>query len=138
MLALKLVRLIEEHSEELSMGLTDKLRQSERTRDFWKVSPDGLCWQAPRFTTTWESGCCRRQKPTSQNGLEGSASAGPGNLAHRSSRLQAFPAEKREGSGVAVEPVYGAHLACLDRSHEKAVLLSAVVELSQRSAGICR
>ena len=46
MLALKLVRLIEEHSEELAMGLTDKLRQSERTSDFCKVSPEGLCLAA--------------------------------------------------------------------------------------------
>jgi hypothetical protein len=42
MLALKLVRLIEQHSEELANGLTDKLRQSERTGDFWKVSPEEL------------------------------------------------------------------------------------------------
>jgi hypothetical protein len=46
MLALKLVRLIEEHSEELAMGLTDKLRQSQRTRDFRKVSSEGLCLAA--------------------------------------------------------------------------------------------
>lgn len=46
MLALRLVRLIEEHSEELAMGLTDKLGQSERTRDFRKVSPEGLCLAA--------------------------------------------------------------------------------------------
>lgn len=46
MLALKLVRLIEEHSDELAMGLTDKLRQSERTRDFCKVSSEGLCLAA--------------------------------------------------------------------------------------------
>jgi len=42
MLALRLVHLIEGHSEELAMGLTDKLRQSERTRDFGKVSPEEL------------------------------------------------------------------------------------------------
>ncbi len=46
MLALKLVRLIEAHSEELAIGLTDKLRQSERTCDFCKVSPEGLCLAA--------------------------------------------------------------------------------------------
>ena len=46
MLALKLVRLIEEHSAELAMGLTDKLRHSERTRDFCKVSSEGLCLAA--------------------------------------------------------------------------------------------
>ncbi len=37
MLALKLVRLIEQHSEELATGLTDKLRRSDRTYDFCKV-----------------------------------------------------------------------------------------------------
>jgi hypothetical protein len=46
MLALKLVRLIERHSEELAIGLTDRLRQSERTRDFCKVSPQDLCLAA--------------------------------------------------------------------------------------------
>jgi len=33
----RLVRLIERHSEELAMGLTAKLRQSERTTDFQKI-----------------------------------------------------------------------------------------------------
>ena len=46
MLALRLVRLIEEHSEELAAGLTDKLRKSERTCDFCKVSPEELCLAA--------------------------------------------------------------------------------------------
>lgn len=46
MLALRLVRLIEAHSEKLAMGLTDRLRQSERTRDFCKVSPEELCLAA--------------------------------------------------------------------------------------------
>jgi hypothetical protein len=46
MLALRLVRLIERHSEELAMGLTDRLRQSERTRDFCKVPPEELCLAA--------------------------------------------------------------------------------------------
>ena len=41
-MALRLVRLIEAHSDELAMGLTDKLRLSERTRDFCKVSPEEL------------------------------------------------------------------------------------------------
>jgi uncharacterized membrane protein YheB (UPF0754 family) len=42
MLALKLVRLIEKHSEELALGLTEKLRQSERTYDFCNVPPEEL------------------------------------------------------------------------------------------------
>jgi len=46
MLALRLVRLIEGHADELALGLTEKLRQSERTRDVCKVSPEGLCLAA--------------------------------------------------------------------------------------------
>jgi hypothetical protein len=46
MLALKLVRLIEEHSEELAIGLAEKLQQSDRTNDFCKVSSEGLCLAA--------------------------------------------------------------------------------------------
>jgi hypothetical protein len=46
MLGLKLVRLIEKHSDELALGLTEKLRGSERTCDFCKVSSEGLCWAA--------------------------------------------------------------------------------------------
>lgn len=41
-MAIKLVRLIEGHSDQLAMGLTDKLRRSERTSDFSKVSPAEL------------------------------------------------------------------------------------------------
>ena len=46
MLALRLVRLIEGHADELALGLTEKLRQSERTRDFCKVPPEELCLAA--------------------------------------------------------------------------------------------
>ena len=68
MLALKLVRLIEDHSEELAMGLTVQLQWP--TRDFWCSPPRRSAWQRPRFTTTWESGCCRRQKPISRSKIE--------------------------------------------------------------------
>jgi hypothetical protein len=37
-----LVRLIERHSEELAIGLTTKLRQSERTADFRKIPAEEL------------------------------------------------------------------------------------------------
>jgi hypothetical protein len=37
MIALRLVRLIEDHSEELAEGLLEKFRQSSRTQDFSKV-----------------------------------------------------------------------------------------------------
>jgi hypothetical protein len=38
----RLVRLIERHSEELAIGLTAKLRQSERTVDFRKIPAEEL------------------------------------------------------------------------------------------------
>jgi hypothetical protein len=43
MLGLRLVQLIEKHSDELALGLTDKLRTSERTRDFRKIPREELC-----------------------------------------------------------------------------------------------
>jgi hypothetical protein len=42
MLGLRLVRLIERHSEDLAHGLTEEIRQSERTRDFRKIPPEKL------------------------------------------------------------------------------------------------
>jgi hypothetical protein len=37
MLGMKLMRLIEKHSDELAVGLTDKLQTSERTRGFRRI-----------------------------------------------------------------------------------------------------
>lgn len=42
MLGMKLVRLIEAHSEALSRGLMEKIRKSERTSDFRKIPPKEL------------------------------------------------------------------------------------------------
>jgi hypothetical protein len=42
MLALKLVHLIERHSEELAAGLTKRILGSERTSDFRKIPPQKL------------------------------------------------------------------------------------------------
>ncbi|MGA8621121.1 MAG: hypothetical protein WB660_21680 [Candidatus Sulfotelmatobacter sp.] len=42
MLGLKLVHLIERHSEELALGLTQEVRNSERTCDFKKIPRDEL------------------------------------------------------------------------------------------------
>lgn len=42
MLGMKLVRLIEAHSEELSRGLTERVLKSERTSDFRKIPPEDL------------------------------------------------------------------------------------------------
>lgn len=43
MIALKLVRLIEAHSEELSQGLTQKILSSERTKDYCKLPEHEMC-----------------------------------------------------------------------------------------------
>lgn len=42
MLALRLVTLIERHSEELAAALTKRILESERTCDFRKIQPQGL------------------------------------------------------------------------------------------------
>jgi hypothetical protein len=42
LLGMKLVRLIERHSEELSRGLADEIRKSERTSDFRKIPSKDL------------------------------------------------------------------------------------------------
>jgi hypothetical protein len=42
MLGIKLVRLIERHSEALSRGLAQEIRKSERTSDFRKIAPEEL------------------------------------------------------------------------------------------------
>lgn len=42
MLGLKLVRLIQRHSEELALGLAQQVRDSERTSDFEKIPGDEL------------------------------------------------------------------------------------------------
>lgn len=42
MLGIKLVRLIEAHSESLSRGLMEQIRKSERTSDFHKIPPKEL------------------------------------------------------------------------------------------------
>jgi hypothetical protein len=42
MMGLKLVRLIERHSETLARGLTEEIRESERTSDFRKIPSKSL------------------------------------------------------------------------------------------------
>lgn len=42
MLAIRLVHLIEKHSEALSRGLAAEIRKSDRTSDFRKIPPDEL------------------------------------------------------------------------------------------------
>jgi hypothetical protein len=56
MIALRLVHLIESHSEELAEGLTKKLLSSERTRDLRKVPADELhhrCHEIYRNLSDW-------------------------------------------------------------------------------------
>jgi len=56
MIALRLVRLIENHSEELAEGLTQKLLSSERTRDMRKVPAHELhhrCHEIYRNLSDW-------------------------------------------------------------------------------------
>lgn len=42
MVGLRLVRLIEKHSENLALGLTEQIRKSERTSDFRKIPDKNL------------------------------------------------------------------------------------------------
>jgi RsbT co-antagonist protein rsbRD N-terminal domain len=56
MIALRLVRLIETHSEELAEGLTHNLLSSERTRDLRKVPANELhrrCHEIYRNLSDW-------------------------------------------------------------------------------------
>jgi hypothetical protein len=56
MIALRLVQLIENHSEELAVGLTKKLLSSERTRDLQKLPPHELherCHEIYRHLSDW-------------------------------------------------------------------------------------
>lgn len=56
MIALRLVHLIENHSEELAEGLTKKLLSSERTRDLQKVPANELhhrCHEIYRNLSEW-------------------------------------------------------------------------------------
>ena len=56
MIALRLVQLIEDHSEELAQGLTNKLLSSERTRDFHKLPAHELhqrCHEIYRHLSDW-------------------------------------------------------------------------------------
>ena len=56
MIALRLVRLIESHSEELAEGLTEKLLSSDRTRELCKVPAHELrhrCQEIYRNLSDW-------------------------------------------------------------------------------------
>jgi len=46
MLSLRIVRLIEDHSDELAIGLIDRLRHSSRTVDYFKIPDDELLQDA--------------------------------------------------------------------------------------------
>ncbi|PYX40324.1 MAG: hypothetical protein DMG83_26875 [Acidobacteria bacterium] len=56
MIALRLVQLIEDHSEELAEGLTKKLLSSERTRDLQRLPANELherCHEIYRHLSEW-------------------------------------------------------------------------------------
>jgi hypothetical protein len=46
MLATRLVRIIEAHSDQLAASLTEKIRTSQRTLDYLKITPEELKQQA--------------------------------------------------------------------------------------------
>jgi hypothetical protein len=46
MLATRLVRIIEAHSDQLATSLTEKIRTSQRTLDYLKIAPEELQQQA--------------------------------------------------------------------------------------------
>ncbi len=46
MLATRLVKIIEAHSDQLATSLTDKIRTSQRTLDYLKIAPEELKQQA--------------------------------------------------------------------------------------------
>ncbi len=51
MVALRLVRMIEANAEKLAHGLTEKLRASQRTKDFRKIPADELLQRAGEVYT---------------------------------------------------------------------------------------
>ncbi len=69
MVALKLVRLIEKHSEELVRGLAEHIRTSERMSDFRNIPPADLELAAVEVIATWANGCCKKQTKILRGGL---------------------------------------------------------------------
>ncbi len=63
MLGLKLVRLIERHSEELALGLTQQVWNSERTCDFKNIQRDELHLAAVEVYRNLEVWLLRTEAP---------------------------------------------------------------------------
>ena len=69
MLAMRLVKLIEAHSQALCRDLTVEIRRSERTSDFRKIPAEDLRLAAGEvYRNIWEIGSCRRPTTISSNG----------------------------------------------------------------------
>jgi hypothetical protein len=62
MLGLKLVHLIERHSEELALGLTEEVRNSERTGEFKKIASDELHLAAVEVYRNLEAWLMRKKE----------------------------------------------------------------------------
>ena len=56
MMGARLIRLVEDHCEELAIGLTQKLRGSKRTSDFRNIPVEELHHTAGSPYRTWERG----------------------------------------------------------------------------------
>ena len=76
MIALRFVRLIETHSDELTAGLISKFRTSSRTADLDKVPPTNYAIAPERSFSISAIGFSTRPKPTSNTGTARSAPGG--------------------------------------------------------------
>ena len=66
MLGMKLVRLIERHSDELSRELMEQVLNSEHPSDFQKIPPEDLRLAATDLYRNLEEWYCRRGKVISR------------------------------------------------------------------------
>jgi hypothetical protein len=66
MLGMRLVRLIERHSEALSREWTEQIRSSERTSDFRRIPSKELQLAAAKVDRNSANGYCKRQRTMSR------------------------------------------------------------------------
>jgi hypothetical protein len=66
MLGMRLVRLIERHSEALSPEWTEQIRSSERTSDFRRIPSKELQLAAAKVDRNSANGYCKRQRAMSR------------------------------------------------------------------------
>ena len=77
MFGLKLVRVIERHSEELALELARQVRGSERTCDFKKIPSEELHLAALDVYRHLKSGYCKNGRRISRSGSEQLPRAAP-------------------------------------------------------------